>query len=302
MRVLAQQGLALRGQDKEDGNLWAILRERQNEIPELGAWLERRSNYLSPTIQNELIEIMSHMVLRELISVIKEAPFYSLIADGTTDITGEEQFSVCVRVSLNEAIKAVLLRCTIWLDNLRGCCFDGASNMSGGQKGVQRLLCDEQPKSIYVHCSNHSLDLVLQDVAKKVPDMCDILGMVRGVSKIILQSAKRMHIFRDVVLPPCNEMDESSLPFTPKLIPLCPTRWCVRANALRRFEENYARVEATLKSIVDDKNVAVSDSRRSDMRGWLKKLAMQRQCFTYKHPLRFLVLVSNLHEHDRAQS
>ncbi|KAH9382583.1 hypothetical protein HPB48_010343 [Haemaphysalis longicornis] len=40
---------------------------------------------------------MAHTVQRDIIKDIKCSPFYGIIADGTTDITGNEQFTFCVR-------------------------------------------------------------------------------------------------------------------------------------------------------------------------------------------------------------
>ena len=40
--------------------------------------------------------------------------------------------------------------------------------MSGRFKGVQARLKERCPDSVYVHCANHSLDLVLQEAAKGI--------------------------------------------------------------------------------------------------------------------------------------
>ena len=55
-----------------------------------------------------------------------------------------------------------------WLDvnglsvaDMRGQCYDGASNMSGSRAGCQALIQKEAPKAVYVHCSSHKLNLAI---------------------------------------------------------------------------------------------------------------------------------------------
>ncbi|CAL8289811.1 unnamed protein product [Arctogadus glacialis] len=50
--------------------------------------------------------------------------------------------------------------------------------MSGRFKGVQARLKEVCPDSVYVHCANHSLDLVLQEVAR---EMCLVAGTLNFV-------------------------------------------------------------------------------------------------------------------------
>ena len=51
---------------------------------------------LSHDIQNELCNIMSNEVLRDIVHDI-QPDFYSTIADEYMDITNKEQLSICVR-------------------------------------------------------------------------------------------------------------------------------------------------------------------------------------------------------------
>ncbi|KAE8741689.1 hypothetical protein FOCC_FOCC012787 [Frankliniella occidentalis] len=93
--------MAVRGHTDDSGNLLQLLKERRRDIPELEAWLALKQSYTSPLIQNEIIEIMAHMVLRGLVLEINSAEFFTVIADGTTDISGKEQFPIAVRVVQN---------------------------------------------------------------------------------------------------------------------------------------------------------------------------------------------------------
>lgn len=59
---------------------------------------KKRDNYLSTDIQNTILQIMADRVLRTIVNDIKSSPRFSIIAYGTTDTSGREQFSVCIRV------------------------------------------------------------------------------------------------------------------------------------------------------------------------------------------------------------
>lgn len=174
--------------------------------------------------------------------------------------------------TLHKTVKDVMLRFSLPIENLRGHCFDDAAAMSGHLNGLQKLMSDDQPKSIYVHCSNHSLDLVIQEIAKKCELISNSISLVKDVSNAILESSKRKAIFSNIVLEPCIDSDDSVL--KPKrLIALCPTRWCVRAKAIRRFVENYARVQETLALMLDtNSSCQITNERRAILRGYQEKM------------------------------
>lgn len=296
IRYLTRSGQALQGSTADKGNLMDLLHERALDCPDLANWIKRRDKWVSHDIQDEIIQIMTHQVQRKLISEIKSSSFFGLMADGTTDRTGNEQFSICFRYiesetlqpkeifmglyntddgtakTLHKTVSDVMLRSSLPVQNLRGHCFDGAAAMSGHLNGLQKLLSDDQPKSIFVHCSNHSLDLVIQEVAKKCELISNSISLVKDVSNAILESSKRKTIFSDIVLDPCTEGDNSSL--KPKrLIALCPTRWCVRAKSIRRFVENYVRVQETLTIMLDnDSSCNITNERRAILRGYQGKM------------------------------
>jgi hypothetical protein len=84
-------------------------------------------------------------------------------------------------VGIAEAIVTFIQKCDLRIENIRGmllilirevyqlCPFpgqgyDGANVVAGKSGGVRKLIKDISPRAIYVHCSNHSLDLVLAEV------------------------------------------------------------------------------------------------------------------------------------------
>ena len=52
------------------------------------------------------------------------------------------------------------------MSNLRGQCYDGASNMLVVYKGTQALIQKEQPLAYYIYCSSRRLNLVCKSVAQ----------------------------------------------------------------------------------------------------------------------------------------
>ena len=96
LRFLLRQGLAIRGHEELEGNLFQLLLLRKEECPELQQWIESKK-YLSSDIINEMIGMTAHCVLRALLYDIREAVRYSLIADEATDISHKEQLCITIR-------------------------------------------------------------------------------------------------------------------------------------------------------------------------------------------------------------
>uniref|UniRef100_A0AAV2M1N1 DUF4371 domain-containing protein n=1 Tax=Knipowitschia caucasica TaxID=637954 RepID=A0AAV2M1N1_KNICA len=154
VRFLGRQGLPLRGAANRDGVLWQLMMERVRTDPDMEKWMQRRDNWLSGSIQNKILELFAHYIQRNIGAKAAQSPFFGLTADGTTDLSGKEQFSINVQFSddnldvqnfflgfynapdttaemLFLCIKDVLVRLNLPLEKLKGYCFDGASNMSG---------------------------------------------------------------------------------------------------------------------------------------------------------------------------
>jgi hypothetical protein len=74
----------------------------------------------------------------------------------------------------------------------------------------------EVPEAIYVHCTAHSLDLVVQEWLRTLPGILCTLETVKEVYNHLEGSAKRHAIF-EVCRNATNNTQSS-------LRPLCPTR------------------------------------------------------------------------------
>ena len=77
------------------------------------------------------------------------------------------------------ALIDVLIRCKLPLSLCRGQASDQ----------------NECSAALPVHCLTHSLNLSLQDAARKVPSVRDAIDLVREIVKLIKFSPKRKHLY-----------------------------------------------------------------------------------------------------------
>lgn len=259
LRTLCRQGLAVRGHDDFNSNLMQILELRKQDVPDFNNWMGRSGyTFTSHDIQNEIIEMLGSSVLRTVLSDIKKNKYFSIMVDETQDCSIREQVSFCVRTvdsnfeiienflglyvtpnqesqTLFSIVNDIFVRLDLSFSKLRGQCYDGASNMSGAFKGLQRLVLDKQPKAIYVHCSAHSLNLAVEDSLRHLVSMRNAMCLAKDLINTVRESPKRMHIFRSI----CKEASSSSPEDCSGLRPLCPTRWTMRASSVASILKNY---------------------------------------------------------------
>lgn len=98
MRYLARQGLAFRGHEVAEGNLYHLVKFTAAGGALLSSWLTCSHDYISPQCQNDYLTFCN-AVLRRLPSQIRSLPMvqFSIIMDGTQDMQEKEQVSTCLR-------------------------------------------------------------------------------------------------------------------------------------------------------------------------------------------------------------
>ena len=75
-----------------------LLTLRSEDNSNLTAWLSRITNVLSPDSQNEIIELLSQSVRREIVhAVTTSSTQFAVIVEGTQDCSGTEHESICLR-------------------------------------------------------------------------------------------------------------------------------------------------------------------------------------------------------------
>ncbi|XP_065663687.1 zinc finger MYM-type protein 1-like [Hydra vulgaris] len=81
----------------------------------------------------------------------------------------------------------------------RGQSYDNGANMKGKLKGVQDRLLEMNPKTIYVPCANHSLNLVIVDGALSSISAISFFGVLKRLYTPFSSSPPRWEIFKSCV-------------------------------------------------------------------------------------------------------
>jgi len=66
---------------------------------------KRNAQYISPKIQNEIVNICNNLILYKIVKKINSSKSFCVLDDETADIAGVEQFSICARYIYNNEIK-----------------------------------------------------------------------------------------------------------------------------------------------------------------------------------------------------
>ena len=144
--------------------------------------------YFSSEIQNEFVQSLVSSVRKHILSYIKEANSDGLIVDETTDNSHIEQVSFVFRYAFNgdvhesfllsknietidattlfDCLKETLDLLGLSLSQIRGQCYNGASNMIFRYNSVKIRVLAVNLKARYIHCAYHCLNLVLVDACK----------------------------------------------------------------------------------------------------------------------------------------
>ena len=209
---------------------------------------KKTEKYTSHDIQNELLKLMAHQILRDLTDEMRDS-FYATICDEYTEISNKEQLTLCLRwvdelFNIHEdflgfyqleniksdtivsVIRDALLRTKISLDNCRGQCYDGASNMLGKKSGVAKQILDIQPEAFAIRCHCHLLSLSVI--------LSDTMGTSGAIAILVKYSPKREQKLESIKV--MYEEDET----VNRISKLSTTRWTVRANCFQRIIDNYS--------------------------------------------------------------
>jgi len=291
LHFLCKQGLAIRGHTDANGNFNNLLTLRSNDSTELKSWLARSSyKWISPAVQNEIIQDMALSLLRSYKQDIIDAKYFAIVMDESTDASIKEQASFCFRyvskdLIVNETFVGyyetaatdagtlfkltddVLTRFELSLENCRGQCFDGASNMAGNISGLQKRISDIEPKALYVHCVSHSLSLAFQDAVSAIPQCRDAINQMKDLIHFIRESPKRLTWF--------TGFQDSN---AKALRPLCPTRWTMRISSVQSIMDNYSE----LLLFLEDMSETERGDAGSKSNGYLKQLLTFSMFFTLK--------------------
>ncbi|XP_065658523.1 uncharacterized protein LOC136083043 [Hydra vulgaris] len=155
--MLASRGLSFRGSNEivgsvHNGNYLGCLELVAEFDPLLAEYIQKRANkgrghvsYLSSTIYDEFIHVLSRDVLNNILTEIKEAKYFAVSVDSTPDISHGpvERFVTFIPIE-EEGLATKLLdfmeNTGISIKDCRGQSNDNAANMSGRFNGMQAKI------------------------------------------------------------------------------------------------------------------------------------------------------------------
>ncbi|KAG6927675.1 zinc finger MYM-type containing 1, partial [Chelydra serpentina] len=207
IQTLAACGLPFWGSNDtfgslQNGNLLGWLELVAQFDPFLAGHISKYGNagkgspsYLSKTICDELIGLMSDKVRSAIVDEISTAGYFSLSVDSTPDRSHIDQLSIVLRYvsptdgkpverfitflnlkshtgeeMANQVLHYLCQVCKIDFSECKGQSYDNAANMSGRYQGMEKKLLEQNKYAIFIPCVAHSLNLV----SRSAVDCCPV--------------------------------------------------------------------------------------------------------------------------------
>ncbi|XP_053400529.1 zinc finger protein 862-like [Mercenaria mercenaria] len=211
-------------------------------------------------IQKSLLFVLDEAMKDEL----KEAKYYGLILDESTDLSVHKKLVVYIRYVCPSDMKvksqlvgdiripdgtADTLVCevrkllqTLGLKtvNLVGLGSDGASVMFGRKGGVGVKLQEDSPMMTHVHCVAHRLALACSDATKAIPYLKNYKNILKNLYTHVNGSGIRTYKLEEMQ----SVMEEPNL----KLKDPINIRWLAMENAVRTVHKCYGSIVTYLQS------------------------------------------------------
>jgi hypothetical protein len=294
IKSLSSRGLAFRGHDAQFGSVHngnflmaieliaAFDPFLQQHVKEKGNKGSGKTSYLSQATYEELIQLMSNKMVKEIVQQVKKAKYYSIILDSTPDISHVDQLALVIRyvteegtpierflrffqntghkaAELSQTVQQALEEYGLDIQNCRGQSYDNASNMSGAYSGLQARIKEVNPLADYVPCAAHSLNLV---------GICSTECCPHAVS--YFEFLQQLYNFFSTSTHRWENLTAHLQANSTTLKSLSNTRWSSRSDACVSLAKNWFEVKKTLESIQEDFNE--KPSTRSEATALLKPL------------------------------
>ena len=292
-----KQGLALRGhreslQESDEnqnlGNFLTYLKELQHYCPELKEHLQAPQNkhvtYLSPTSQNEMIEVIGKkIILGDIVEEIKTSGFHSISADEVTS-SNDEILSLCFRYvdenldiqekfvefldlerltgeHIAQKILAFYEEVGISPKQCRGQCYDGAPNMQSEKKGVASFISKESENAPVTHCNTHNLNLSISASAK-IQLVDNVIESYKSTTFFFKLSPKKESLLKHIADIRLIDSNRRKV-----LIGMCKTRWSERDLAYEHFYLALPFIVEALE-IINGTHLEIGSFEKKYTEGW----------------------------------
>ncbi|XP_065314157.1 zinc finger MYM-type protein 1-like isoform X3 [Gordionus sp. m RMFG-2023] len=277
---LIRGNIAFWGSNSHDGNFSRLITLISKNVPVLRAYLEKNSslqgksgnkilrpqiNFISYGHVKKLAKIIKIKILNEIIKQIISNCAFSLILDGTYDISKKECVALIIRYiqeyphphpveriinifttsdttgeNIKNNVLTKLKALHLPLEYLIGQSMDGASNMRGVNKEVQALIFKEAPKAIYVWCHAHRLNLIVIRICGYGNEIKKTMGILDELYNF-MNGVKRQGVFTKFQM----QKTKKSL----KRIKNTTRNWASSFKALQNFLDVYEYIIASLTEL-----------------------------------------------------
>ncbi|XP_049369926.1 uncharacterized protein LOC125834815 [Solanum verrucosum] len=173
----------------------------------------------SHDIEKDIVTTCKIETVKAIIEDIN-SDYFVVLVDESRDVSRKEQMAICLRyvdkmrfmmeafiglvhikdtsaLSLKKVIIDVLAHHSLTLSNVRGQCYDGASNMQGELGGLKTLIRQESRSAHSVHCFAHQLQLTFVAVSKKCVQVGELVLLISNILNVLGASFKRVDNFRE---------------------------------------------------------------------------------------------------------
>ena len=101
VRTLTRQGISFRGHEANEGGFkQSLYLVERSGCEFLREWLVRKTDWTSAESQNIMIETLYRLTITK----IRNCSDFGILVDKTSDITNNEQMSVCIRIVPNDFV------------------------------------------------------------------------------------------------------------------------------------------------------------------------------------------------------
>lgn len=219
--LLAKQELPFRGPDEHkeshnQGNYIEFLQMLSKYDIKLETHLQNVKAFgMSNQFQNDIIESVSNVILDTIKQEVKDAHFVAIMLDECTDVGKLSQLSTVIRyvkegeieerflgftdVSKSRSAAAISEHVFQTLsdfqceDKLVAQGYDGTTTFSDHLSGLQAFVKKRCPKSLFIHCYGHTLNLILSQSVDFIKECKIFFKILNGFQTFFSHSTKHMH-------------------------------------------------------------------------------------------------------------
>ena len=226
----------------------------------------KNATYISKTIQNEIIKCCGDIILDDIITDVKKAKYFTIIADEAHDTSNKELMSVVLRyvdpnldvkedfvgyvhladgmtgANIADAILNFVSSLGLDIQNCRDQGCDGAGAMAGKLSGCSSRILKINNKAIYTHCFCHRLSLCVCS-SLNITVMKDLFNYIKDISYFFNFCEKRQQMLVRNIEDYCPEAEKK------KLKDICRTRWIERIEGIDTFFQLFVPLFYTLEAM-----------------------------------------------------